>query len=162
MENPEPNFCPVCLDATENKISCNHICCETCIKKVIKMNGLCPLCRNDFDKEPYRYKPPKHKPNLKLTTTQIRTWNRFLNNRVFLYGCKKQRIFSYLLYRYVDLICFENKYLDLNAMAFGTIRYDVNWLVDIIFWLQNKNKLYTTATKNYAIYQIRLYLSRLI
>lgn len=162
MEFDTTDTCSVCLEENDNKLSCNHICCVSCVKRIIKLNGMCPLCRNNFDKEAYKYKPPKHRPNLRITATQTRTWNRFLNNRMFLTGNKKQRTFSYLMYRYVDLICFENKYLDLNAMANRTIRYDTNWLIDCIMWLQNKNKLYTTTTKQYAIYQIRLYMERLV
>jgi hypothetical protein len=161
MEIHQDFSCPVCLEYDENKLSCNHTCCVPCTKKIMKINGLCPICRHDFDKQNYKYKPPMHTPNLKITATQTRTWNRFLNNRYFLTGNKKQRIFAFLMYRYADLLCFRYKYLDLTAMIYRTVTYDTDYLIDCIYWLQNKNKLYSNAMKQYAIFQIRSHLARL-
>lgn len=40
--------CPICLQVIKNEIitKCNHIFCDSCLIKHIKINTTCPICRN--------------------------------------------------------------------------------------------------------------------
>ena len=39
-------MCPVCMEVTNSKTSCNHTLCELCMRKV----DICPLCRSRLQK----------------------------------------------------------------------------------------------------------------
>lgn len=154
MENE--TTCCVCLDLTENILSCNHLCCVSCAKKIIKINSLCPLCRNKFDVTPFKYNPPKRLNNLKISVKQKKSMNKFFNSRNFLAPCKKQRLFSYLLFKYTAQICFKEKYIHIDYMLVGQIHYELNYLIDCLLWLHHHhNKVYNYNIKQEMIYAIR-------
>lgn len=148
--------CCVCLDKTETILSCNHLCCVSCIKKIIKINSLCPLCRSKFDTTPYKYVPPKRLNNLKISIKQKKSMSRFLNCRMFLLPCKKQRLYSSLLYKYTAQISFQNKYIHIDCMLLNIITYDVNYLIDCLIWLHHpNNRVYNSSIRLEMIYAIR-------
>jgi len=147
--------CCVCFLENAVALSCSHPVCVSCIKKIIKINALCPLCRGKFDITPYKYVPPRHTPNLKVSVKQKKALNRFLNNRMFLAPCKKQRIYAYWLFRQTDQICFQNKYIHLDEMLTGGINYDPDYLIDCLLWLTANNKVYSYGTRQNVIYAIR-------
>ena len=150
------NECPCCMEREDTTaLSCNHFCCVKCIKKIIKINGLCPLCRSKFDITHFKYQPPKHKPNLKISVKQTKKLNTFLKCRYFLSPCKKQRLYGYLLFKYTDQIVFQNKYLHINSLLLGEINYDLNWLIDCLIWLHTHTKTYSYVTRQDVIYSIR-------
>ena len=74
----------MCLEPTKHKLECNHFNCIDCLKRLIKKSDLCPICRREFNIQPYKYNPPKHTPNLKLNKTTIKFLNEFLNCRYLL------------------------------------------------------------------------------
>ena len=148
--------CPCCLESKETTaLSCNHFCCEICIKQIIKIEPKCPLCRRTFDITPFKYQAPKHKPNLKISLKQIKCLNTFLKCRYFLTPCKKQRLYGNLLHKYTDQIVFQNKYLHLNSLLLDEIKYDVDYLIDCLIWLHTHPKSYSYAIRQDVIYSIR-------
>lgn len=149
------NECVVCYSDNSLYLSCNHTVCLPCVKKIIKISGLCPICRNKFDNEQFKYRPPKRLNDLKFSTKNKKILNRFLSNRNFLTPCKKMRIFSHLLYYHCDLVCFQNKYIHIDSMLLGEITYDPDYLIDCLLWLTNNNKIYSYSSRQNIIYAIR-------
>jgi hypothetical protein len=148
--------CSVCYDLTETFLSCDHHCCVSCIKKIIKQNSLCPLCRSKFDIKPFKYIPPKHKITLKISVKHRKFLSRFLMNRHFLISCKKQRLYSCLMLEYADMVIFQKKYIHLESLLNGIIIHDLNYLIDCLLWLNNpNNKIYSSSVKKSITYCIR-------
>lgn len=147
--------CCVCLTENATALSCSHPVCVSCIKKIIKINSLCPLCRGKFDTSLFKYVPPKRLNNLKISTKNKKALNRYLGNRNFITPCKKQRVFAYWLFRQTDQICFQNKYIHLDGMLTGEITYDPDYLIDCLLWLTNNNKVYSYACRQNVCYAIR-------
>jgi hypothetical protein len=151
--------CCVCFSDESLLLSCCHPCCLSCVKKIIKLNSLCPLCRQKFDTEPFKYKPPTHRPNLKTSVKQKKLLNTFFNNRYFLSPCKKQRLYSFLLFKHTDQLAFQNKFIHIDSMLLGEIIYDANFLIDCLIWLHINNKTYSYSMRQNFIYAIRSELS---
>lgn len=148
--------CCVCFNENAIALSCKHSCCMSCIKKIIKINSLCPLCRSKFDTNPFKYIPPKHKITLKISVKQKTFLSRFLMNRHFLLSCKKKRLYSCLMLEYADMVIFQKKYIHLESLLNGIIIYDLNYLIDCLLWLNNlNNKIYSSSVKKSITYCIR-------
>jgi hypothetical protein len=82
-------ICCMCLEPTKHKLECNHFNCIDCLKRLIKKSDLCPICRREFNIQPYKYNPPKHTPNLKLNKNTIKFFNKFLLSRYLLVNNKQ-------------------------------------------------------------------------
>ncbi|KAJ3698801.1 hypothetical protein LUZ61_002506 [Rhynchospora tenuis] len=56
--------CPICLSLlnTANSVPCNHVFCNTCILKSMKLASTCPVCKIPFHKRELRAAP--HMDNL--------------------------------------------------------------------------------------------------
>lgn len=148
--------CSVCYELTNTNLSCNHLCCVACIKKIMKLNSLCPMCRNKFDVTPFKYVRPTHTPNLKLSVKLTKFFNRYLSNRYFLTPCKRQRLYSHLLYKNTDQIVFENRHIHICSMLLGIETYDILFLLECLLWLHDKNnKTYSYSIRQQAIYAIK-------
>lgn len=51
IENQEE--CPICMDDLKSPVitHCKHVYCGACIRKVVEMQGKCPMCRNQLSEE---------------------------------------------------------------------------------------------------------------
>lgn len=147
--------CCVCLTENAISLSCNHPVCVICVKKIMKINSSCPICRGKFDTTPFKYVPPKRLNDLKITQKTKKMLNRFLGNRYFLTPCKKQRVYAYWLFRETDQLCFQNKYIHFDGLFSGQIIYDPDYLIDTLLWLSNNNKVYSNHTRLNFVYIIR-------
>jgi hypothetical protein len=147
--------CCCCFNENATSLSCNHPVCIVCVKKIMKINSLCPICRGKFDTTPFKYVPPKRLNDLKITTSNKKMLNKYLGNRYLLTPCKKQRLYAYWLFRYTDQICFQNKYINLDGLMSGEIVYDPDYLIDALLWLNSNNKIYSYGTRQNVIYIIR-------
>ena len=109
--------CSICLEKTENILDCRHYTCITCLKRLIKKSNTCPLCRQIFNTEPYKYIPPKHTPNLRLSMKTKKIFNRFLSSRYLLTPNKHQRFYASLMSIYHNYIYVLGKYISLNTIT---------------------------------------------
>lgn len=135
--------CSICFDETEHTLECNHFTCIQCLKRLIKKSNLCPICRGIFDTNPYKYYPPRHTPNLKLTLKLKKKLNKFLGNRYLLnskaYYCKKY--WSRLMVAYHDYIYVDGNYINESTLQLLS-KYDLLRLY--VFF--NTTRIYSNFT----------------
>lgn len=106
--------CCICLDETNHTLPCCHYHCINCLKRHIEKSNLCCICRREFNIEPYKYQPPKHTPNLKLTLKIKKKLNKFLGNRYLLNSKSNydKRYWARLMVAYHDYIYVGDKYIN--------------------------------------------------
>jgi hypothetical protein len=111
--------CCICLDSTSHTLECSHPTCIPCLKKLIKKSNLCPICRQKFDTTPYKYVPPRHTKNLKLTKRTIQFFNRFLPSRYLLKSMKHQtqRYYASLMTAYHEYIYANEIYVNVDVIS---------------------------------------------
>jgi hypothetical protein len=111
------DICSICLEPSKNKLECSHTNCVECLKILVKKQSICPICRQEFNTNPYKYSPPRFKPTLKLATKQKRMMNKFLLNRYKMRNCKKEKktFYSNLMFQYTGrlfLSSYDHRYID--------------------------------------------------
>jgi hypothetical protein len=109
-------ICSICLEPTENKLECSHHHCVSCLKILVKKKSICPICRQNFNINPYKYNRPKHTPNLYISIKQKRFFNKFLLNRYKMRNCNKDKktFYSNLMFKYTNTIyssSYDHKYI---------------------------------------------------
>ena len=109
--------CSICYEKTENILSCNHSTCICCLKKLIKRNNCCPVCRKEFDILPYKYIPPRHSPNLKISVKMKKFLNKFLSCRYFLKQNKHQKFYAILQCAYHEYIFVDGKFINPSIIS---------------------------------------------
>jgi len=144
--------CSVCYEETTNTTSCNHFICADCLIKLVrKEKNTCPMCREIFDTEPYKYVRPKHTPNLNLAKKRISMFNRFLRNRFFLEKNKKQCRFRNLMLQHAGLYYIFKTYISLNDNFF---LYDNHLLLLIYVHLNTAECIYKQEHNYYLCTKI--------
>jgi hypothetical protein len=111
--------CCICLEPTSHTLECSHPTCIPCLKRHIKKSNLCPICRQTFDIKTYKYVPPRHTKNLKLTKRTIQFFNRFLSARYLLKSMKHQtqRYYASLMTAYHDYIYANEIYVNVDVIS---------------------------------------------
>lgn len=149
MEN-----CCICFSETSHTLNCNHHHCIDCLKRLIKKSNLCCICRKEFDPTEYRYIPPTHSPNLRISKNTIKFFNKFLVSRYLLKKNKYQKYYSNLMSAYHEYIYVDGKYI--NAEIIPTLnKYEV---LQLYIYFKGKNNIFHYHVKQEIIYAIEMYL----
>ena len=148
------DICSICLNETENKLECNHSHCFACLQKLIKKTDICPICRKQFNILPYRYQPPKHTPNLRLTTKLVKFFNNFLACRYLLKQGQHIKFYSSLMVSYHRYIYVLGKYISPETI-FMMDRYDA---LQSYLYFSQPSCPFTNQVRNIFKWNIEAYL----
>ena len=147
-------ICCMCLEKCSHTLPCHHFNCISCLKQLVRKSNTCPICRSIFNITPYKYKPPKHKPNLKLNKNTIKFFNKFLLSRYLLVSNKHQRYYANLMSAYHDYIYVEGKYVNPNIIC-KMNKYEC---LQMYVYFKSKNCIFHHQVKMEMCYSIELYL----
>lgn len=151
MEN---NICSICLESTSHTLECNHYSCIPCLTILIKKTNRCPICRGVFDIRPYKYNPPRHTPNLKLTLKMKKKLNKFLGNRYLLNSKSNydKRYWARLMVAYHDYIYVGNRYINESTLQ-GLSKYQL--LAKYLYFHTIGQRIFSDFTLAKYIYAIQ-------
>jgi hypothetical protein len=146
--------CSICLEKTNHTLECKHFNCINCLKRHMKKSNLCPVCRQTFNTNPYKYIPPRHTPNLKINKKTKQFFNKYLNSRYFLANNKYQRWYAGLMSCYHEYIYVNGKYINQQVLT-SMNKYDVLQLY-LIF--KDKKCIFHSQVKMEMMYAIEMIL----
>lgn len=146
--------CCICLEPTSHTLECNHYTCIPCLKVHIKKSNLCCICRQPFDTKPYKYVPPRHTPNLKLTKRTTQFFNRFLPSRYLLKNTKyhTQRYYASLMTAYHEYIYANGIYI--NGEIIATLnKYEA---LQLYVCFKDKRNIFHPAVRQEICYELEM------
>ena len=146
--------CSICLESCSHHLPCNHFTCIDCLKRLVKKSNICPVCRGVFDISEYKYIPPTHSPNLRISKNTIKFFNRFLSSRYLLKKNKHQKYYASLMSAYHEYIYVDGNYI--NAEIIPTLnKYDI---LQLYIYFKSKNNIFHYHVKQEIIYAIEMYI----
>jgi hypothetical protein len=151
MEN---NNCSICLEPTIHILECKHYHCIPCIKRHIKKSNKCPICRQFFDINPYKYTPPRHTKTLKLSKRTTQFFNRFLTSRYLLKNVKyqTQRYYASLMSAYHSYVYANGIYI--NGDVISTLNnYEC---LQLYVYFKDKKNIYHPAVRQEMSYELEM------
>jgi hypothetical protein len=148
------DICSMCLEKCSHILPCQHFNCIPCLKQLVRKSNICPICRQEFNITPYKYKPPKHTPNLKITKNTIKFFNKFLLSRYLLVNNKHQRYYANLMSAYHDYIYVEGKYVNPNLVC-KMNKYEC---LQMYVYFKSKSNIFHHQVKMEMCYAIEIYL----
>jgi hypothetical protein len=148
------DICSMCLEPTKHTLGCHHFNCIPCLKTLVRKSNTCPICRQEFNITPYKYKPPKHNCNLKLNKNTIKFFNKFLLSRYLLANNKHKKFYSNLMSAYHDYIYVHGKYVN-PSMITTMNKYEC---LQMYVFFKDKNCIFHHQVKMEMCYAIELYL----
>ena len=146
--------CSICFDQTNHTLECNHFTCISCLKLHIKKSNLCPLCRQKFNINPYKYIRPRHTPNLKLSKRTIHFFNKFLSARYLLNSNKyqTQRYYASLMTAYHDYIYANEIYVNVDIIS-TLNKYEA---LQLYVYFKDKRNIFHPAVRLEMSYAIEM------
>jgi hypothetical protein len=147
-------ICCMCLENCSHILPCQHFNCVPCLKRLVKTSNLCPICRKEFSTTPYKYKPPKHTPNLKITKNTIKFFNKFLLSRYLLVNNKHTHYYANLMSAYHDYIYVNGKYVNPN-LVYKMSKYEC---LQMYVYFKSKSNIFHHQVKMEMCYAIEFYL----
>jgi hypothetical protein len=146
--------CCICLEPTSHTLECKHYTCVPCIKRHIKKSILCPICRQPFNITPYKYVPPRHTKNLKLTKRTIQFFNRFLSARYLLKSNKyhTQKYYASLMTAYHEYIYANEIYVNVDVIS-TLNKYDA---LQLYVYFKDKRNIFHPAVRLEMSYAIEM------
>jgi hypothetical protein len=148
------DICSICLEPTKHTLTCRHLNCIPCLKQLVRKSNICPICRTTFDITPYKYKAPKHTPNLKINKNTIKFFNKFLLSRYLLVSNKHQKFYANLMSAYHDYIYVHGKYVNPNTVC-KMNKYEC---LQMYVYFKSKNNIFHHQVKMEMCYAIEMYL----
>ena len=147
-------ICSICLENCSHILPCHHFNCVPCLKTLVRKSNTCPICRQEFNITPYKYKSPKHTPNLKINKTTIKFFNKFLLSRYLLVNNKHKKFYSNLMTAYHDYIYVQGKYVNPNLIC-KMNKYEC---LQLYVYFKDKSCIFHHQVKMEMCYAIELYL----
>ena len=144
----------MCLEPTQHKLECSHFNCIDCLKRLVKKSNICPICRQEFNTSKYKYKAPKHTPNLKLNKNTIKFFNKFLLSRYLLVNNKHQKYYANLMSAYHNYIYVNGKYINSNLISTMN-KYEC---LQLYVYFKSKNNIFHQQVKLEMCYSIEMFL----